>query len=120
MKNLVLIFTIIVSVYGCFYPSRVLNTPKLEGQIIDKLSKAPIRSAKIYFKKYPNNFVETDSEGIFSIDENRKWYLQPIGAACCPSPPKGTLVIEAKDYDKFECEIDIVQSIDIIELNKMD
>ncbi len=119
MKNLVIVYAIIFLVYGCFYPSRVPDTPKLEGQIIDKLSRAPIKGAKIYFKKYPKKFVETDSEGIFKINENRKWYLQPIGAVCCPNPPKGTLLIEAKDYNKLEYEIDIEQSVETLELKKI-
>ena len=120
MKNFVIVSIIAFLAYGCFYPSRVPDTPKLEGQIIDKSSKAPLEGVKIYFKEYSNNFVKTDSVGVFKIDENRKWYLQPLGAACCPSPPKGTLIIEAKDYKKLEYEIDIDQSIEIIELIKMD
>ena len=103
MRKLISIFIALTFLVSCDCNQVV------RGTIIDTVTKKPIQNVEIYNKKKTWSKTTTDEKGFFELSN-------VSGGLTCPPM---TVIIEHKDYDKVEAEIEAGGQKDILLVRKI-
>jgi hypothetical protein len=90
MRQLIYIFIALTFLVSCDCNQNI------KGTIVDRITKEPIKNVKIYNKNKSWNKTKTDEKGNFKLSN-------VSGGLTCPPM---TIIVEHKDYEKIETEIE--------------
>ena len=102
MKKIVILIVLIVFT-GCI-PKMHTVVPKIEGKVIDSITKQPIKDVKV-------DSVKTNKDGVFSLDGKKELGVGTVMGGVWRVTPR-MVVVSQKNYHKMYCTCKILSTQD--------